>query len=223
MNSRYGVLVIVGTDHHPLNRLITWVNEWLSRHPEQVSDFFVQWGSATVRPACDGAQIVTTERLRTLLDDARMVICHGGGGSISDAWTAGVVPIVVPRLPQLGEHVDDHQIHFSAKLAELGRIRVAQSQAEFTGLLDESIGDIQANGLRRPRLGSPEAKVDETIARFATLVGELASRPRRRFPRLGGFRPSSSQSRTWAGSQAQVDNFSPGSISGGEHELARKP
>jgi UDP-N-acetylglucosamine transferase subunit ALG13 len=222
MNSRYEVVVIVGTDHHPFNRLITWVNEWLSRHQERVGDFFVQWGSATVRPICDGAEIITTDRLGTLLGDARVVICHGGGGSISDAWSAGLEPIVVPRLPQLGEHVDDHQVHFSFKLAELRRIRVAESQAEFSGLLDESIGDGQAKGLPQPRLGSPEAEVDATIARFATLIEELVSRPRSRFSMLGGFRPSSSRSRTRAGSQARVDSTSQGSISGGEQELARK-
>jgi UDP-N-acetylglucosamine transferase subunit ALG13 len=222
MNSRYGVVVTVGTDHHPFNRLITWVNEWLSRHPERAGDFFVQWGSATVRPLCDGAQLITTKRLGTLLDGANMVICHGGGGSISDAWTNGLEPIVVPRLPQLGEHVDDHQVHFSSKLAEIGRIRLVQSQAEFAGLLDESIGDGQYKGLRQFRLGSPEDDVDATVARFATLIEELVRRPRPRFPVLGGFRPSSSQSRARAGSQARVDNNSPGSVSGGEQELARE-
>ena len=91
-------------------------------------------------------QIVATDELQVLLGDARVVICHGGGGSIGDAWAAGLAPIVVPRMPQLGEHVDDHQIHFSAKLAELGRIRLAETRARLADLLNESIAEDRANG-----------------------------------------------------------------------------
>ena len=38
------ILVIVGTDHHPFDRLIGWTNEWLKQHPEKASGLFVQWG-----------------------------------------------------------------------------------------------------------------------------------------------------------------------------------
>jgi UDP-N-acetylglucosamine transferase subunit ALG13 len=222
MNARYEVLVIVGTDHHPFNRLITWVNEWLGQHPERSSGFFVQWGSATVRPVCAGAQIVATDELQLLLADARVVICHGGGGSIGDAWAAGLAPIVVPRMPQLGEHVDDHQIHFSAKLAELGRIRLAQSRVGLADLLNESIAEDRANGSQQPLLGSPHAAVEATVTSFRMLVEELVSRPRRRFPMLGGFRPSRPRSPHWIQPDVQVHESSPGPISGGEHELAPK-
>jgi UDP-N-acetylglucosamine transferase subunit ALG13 len=222
MNARYEVLVIVGTDHHPFNRLIDWVNEWLGQHPERSSDFFVQWGSATVRPVCDGAQIIAAGHLHGLLGEARVVICHGGGGSIADAWAVGLAPIVVPRVPQYGEHVDDHQLHFSAKLAELGRIRLAQSRATFGDLLNEAIDDVRANGSQRFSLGSPDDAVETTITSFRTLVEELVSRPRRRFPMLGGFRASCPRSPQWSESAVQVDENSPGPISGGEHGLAHK-
>jgi UDP-N-acetylglucosamine transferase subunit ALG13 len=222
MNSRYEVLVIVGTDHHPFNRLITWVNEWLGQHPERSSGFFVQWGSATVRPACDGAQIIAPDQLHSLLGGACVAICHGGGGSIADAWAAGLAPIVVPRMPQLGEHVDDHQLHFSARLAELGRIRLAQNRAAFADLLNESIADVPANGSRRPWLGSPDDAVETTITSFRALIEEMVSRPRRRFPMLGGFRPLWPRNPQRNESAVQVHEYSPGPISGGEHGPARK-
>ena len=215
----YRVLVIVGTDHHPFNRLITWVNDWLGQHPEQVSDFFVQWGSAAVRPVCAGAQILTTEQLSALLDEVSAVICHGGGGSISDAWGRGQAPIVVPRLPQLGEHVDDHQVHFGAKLAELGLIRLAPTQAAFFGFLDEATGDPRGDSPIRGRIGSLEAEVNATVARFAALVDELASRPRRRL--LGGFRPMRRVPRPEIGPAPQPLSLSQTPVSGGGHELRR--
>jgi UDP-N-acetylglucosamine transferase subunit ALG13 len=170
------VMVIVGTDHHPFDRLITWVNGWLDRHPDRVGEFFVQWGAAAVRPVCAGAQFLTSDQLSSVLEGAGAVVCHGGGGSISDAWARGIVPIVVPRRRRLGEHVDDHQIHFSAKLAELGYIRVAQTPAEFTSLLD-GLSRAPLPGDQRTRIGSQEADVQAVVARFGTLVDELVSRP----------------------------------------------
>ncbi|HBW18037.1 MAG TPA: glycosyl transferase family 28, partial [Actinobacteria bacterium] len=64
--------------------------------------------------------------LDQLLDGAELVICHGGPGTISGAWSRGLRPVVVPRLRRLGEVVDDHQVDFCAKLAELGRVQLAR-------------------------------------------------------------------------------------------------
>ncbi len=41
---------------------------------------------------------------------ADVVVTHAGVRSILLATNAGHVPIVVPRLKDLGEHVDDHQM-----------------------------------------------------------------------------------------------------------------
>jgi UDP-N-acetylglucosamine transferase subunit ALG13 len=173
------VLVIVGTDHHPFNRLITWVNNWLTYHPDDRARFFVQWGAASVRPECPGAQFVTTDELGSLLQGARVIVCHGGGGSISDAWDRGQLPIVVPRTPRLSEHVDDHQITFTQRLAELGRVRVARSETDFSHLLEEALGEAEGEGdiPRRP-MGSAVCDIEETIARFGVLVDELVQQRR---------------------------------------------
>jgi UDP-N-acetylglucosamine transferase subunit ALG13 len=47
-----------------------------------------------------------------LMGSARVVICHGGPGTITEALALGRLPIVVPRDPRFGEHVDDHQMRF---------------------------------------------------------------------------------------------------------------
>ena len=49
---------------------------------------------------------------------ARVVITHGGPASIMQALSHGKVPIVVPHQPQFGEHVDDHQVRFSRRVAD---------------------------------------------------------------------------------------------------------
>lgn len=173
------VVVVVGTDHHPFGRLIGWVNDWLGLHPEQATGFFVQSGTARVTPACPWSPFLDIDQLDVLLDQADVIVCHGGPASISNAWLRGQVPIVVPRLRRLGEHVDDHQLDFCLKVAELGRIRLAQTPAAFTGLLAEAARDV--SGFRRR---GAESIPDQAVARFGALVDELVSRPRRRLPQI---------------------------------------
>lgn len=173
------VVVTVGTDHHPFDRLVRWINDWLIAHPEQVPAFFVQSGFTSVVPACYGSRSVEAQRLDAMLDRADVIVCHGGPASIAAAWTRGLLPIVVPRLPQLGEHVDDHQVDFSVKLAELGRIWLAQTSAEFSSAMATATHDPACL-----RGGVPAADVGSAITRFGELIEELVGRPRRRPRRL---------------------------------------
>lgn len=179
------VVVTVGTDHHPFDRLISWINDWLGRHPEQAGSFFIQSGAASVKPASAGECFLDGGQLDLLLDGAELIICHGGPGTISDAWSRGLRPVVVPRLRRLGEVVDDHQVDFCAKLAELGRVQLAQSAAELAEILD---GFAAGHPPPSPQASSADAQA--AVARFAILVDELVSRPRRRllFSRAGRIR-----------------------------------
>jgi UDP-N-acetylglucosamine transferase subunit ALG13 len=169
------VLVLVGTDHHPFDRLVGWVRDWLRKHPEQAGDFFVQAGTTSVRPTCASSPFLDIDQLEVRLDLAELIVCHGGPESIANAWARGQVPIVVPRLRRFGEHVDDHQLDFCVKIAEQGRIRLAQTHAVFAGLMQEASSDIG-----KFRGGAKESNADEVVARFEALVDELVSRPRRK-------------------------------------------
>ena len=181
--ARPRIVVTVGTDHHPFDRLIGWTNDWLREHPEHVPAVFVQSGAASVIPACPASRVVEAGHLSALLDSADVIVCHGGPVSMAEAWARGRLPIVVPRRPELGEQVDDHQVDFCRKVAELGRIRLAQTPAEFAGVLDEAARDP-----RRFRADLPHADVDAAVARFADLVDDLVSRSRRRWPLIGRSR-----------------------------------
>jgi UDP-N-acetylglucosamine transferase subunit ALG13 len=171
------IVVLVGTDHHPFDRLISWVNDWLGLHPAAIGSCFVQSGRAAVAPLCAGSEFLEISELDRLVDGADVIVCHGGPASIADAWRRGQIPIVVPRLPRLGEHVDDHQVDFCRIVADLGRIRLAQEPVVFARLLDEAMADV--SGFRA--IG-PEPDVDAAVARFGELVDELISGPRRRLP-----------------------------------------
>lgn len=113
--------------------------------------------------------------LQAALRRSAVIVCQGGPGSIMDARGVGKVPIVVPRRPELGEHIDDHQVRFSRRLDEAGLIRTAATEQDFRLLLTAA--------LDRPEAFVATAGVSElpdTVRRFGTLVDELMVRPPRR-------------------------------------------
>ena len=134
------VVALAGTDHHPFDRLVTWVDAAAVRHPDV--RFVVQHGSTTRPPVSprDTSSSPTTASSPCSRRPS-VVVCHGGPGTIMDAREAGHVPLCVPRDPRLGEHVDGHQQRFAAMVGEAGVVRaVAVARGLPSTELDAALG-----------------------------------------------------------------------------------
>jgi UDP-N-acetylglucosamine transferase subunit ALG13 len=158
------VFVSVGTDHHPFDRLVGWVDAWL---PDDVR-CVVQYGTSAPPRRAEGVAYLAHGELAALLEEAVAVVCHGGPTTITESRRHGRRPIVVPRSPRLGEHVDEHQERFCARMAVKGLISAAEDEQELRGLLDRA--------LRTPEqfvVDSRGSDVAESVARFGRLVDDL--------------------------------------------------
>ena len=99
-------------------------------------ELVVQHGISPVRPR--GARCVdflAYDELVALVRSARVVVTHGGVGSVLTALANGKRPVVVPRSAGLGEAIDDHQLEFVRKLAATGVIDLVEDPAELGGRL----------------------------------------------------------------------------------------
>lgn len=124
------VVCSVGTDHHPFNRLVGWLDEWSAQNP--LTEVVIQYGTADKPKFAFGEELIPHENLLQLFSRAALVVCHGGPSTVMDVRMAGKLPVVVPRDPTHGEHVDGHQISFGRHIAahELGET-VADKEALF--------------------------------------------------------------------------------------------
>ena len=161
------VFLTVGTDHHPFDRLVRWVDAWASERDVRV---VAQFGTATPPQHVDGAEMLRADELGRLMGRSVAVVCHGGPGTIAAARDAGTIPIVVPRRPDLGEHVDDHQMRFVARLAESGAVHAPATEAELRELLDRALADPLA--FARDDAGDG-AVADASVRRFGRLVDDV--------------------------------------------------
>ena len=165
------VLATVGTDHHPFDRLVDWVDAWAERRADRVR-VVLQYGRSRRPTAAEGRAFLAPDELAELIERAVAVVTHGGPGSIVDATSAGWVPIVVPRRAGLGEHVDDHQLRFVDRLVRAGAIRRPAGREELWALLDRALED--PSSLRRAPSATDGIEVAE---RFGNLVERLVRRP----------------------------------------------
>ncbi len=177
-----GLLVTVGTDHHPFDRLVRWVDAWLAAHPGRLPCLMQTGTSAPPTGAAAWQAYLAFDALQAAMAQAAAVVCHGGPGTILGARQAGAVPIVVPRQHRLGEHVDDHQVAFSRRLAaEGGGIHLAETEGQLAELLERV--RIHPAAFRSEGV-APE--LTATVRRFGELVDSLVAgvgeshRPRNR-------------------------------------------
>jgi UDP-N-acetylglucosamine transferase subunit ALG13 len=171
------LLVTVGTDHHPFDRLVRWVDAWLAGGPRELR-CLMQTGTSTppTGPA-EWQAYLEFDALQAAMRDAAAVVCHGGPGTILGARHMGAVPIVVPRQHRLGEHVDDHQVTFSRRLAaEGGEVHLAETEADLHRLLDRVTAEPAGF-----RAGQEDRATTAAVREFGRLVdGLVGGRPRQR-------------------------------------------
>ncbi|MEU0238823.1 glycosyltransferase [Nocardiopsis sp. NPDC006198] len=157
------VVVSIGTDHHAFDRLVRWTDDYARRHRDL--SILVQHGHSTAPEVAAGTPFLPGDELGARMREAQVVVTHGGPGTIVQARRAGHLPVVVARDPELGEHVDDHQLLFVRRLEQAGRVRACSSPQQLSALIDEALASPEAFRVRPSADGGPE--------RAALRAGEL--------------------------------------------------
>jgi UDP-N-acetylglucosamine--N-acetylmuramyl-(pentapeptide) pyrophosphoryl-undecaprenol N-acetylglucosamine transferase len=115
-----GTFVTVGSHDAPFERLLRAVEEAAARGilPRPVRAQ-VGVGSSS-SPDLETVDFLSPPEFRAAVDGARVVVTHGGAGAIATVLRSGGRPLVMARRRDRGEHVDDHQLELTEKLAALG-------------------------------------------------------------------------------------------------------
>lgn len=150
------IFVTVGTHEQPFNRLIECVDN-LKRDGIITEDVIMQIGYSTYEPQfCTWRKLYPYQEMLRLVEQARIVITHGGPSSFIMPLQIGKIPIVVPRRHEFNEHVNDHQVAFAKAVAErMGTIIVVDDTKKLEEILldyDQIItskeNNINSNNLR---------------------------------------------------------------------------
>lgn len=155
------ILILTGTDDHPFDRLVD------AGVPLAAAGRVVQVQRGASRrptPGCAAVDLAPPATIATWLAAADIVICHGGPSTIREAWAAGHRPIVVPRDPARGEHVDAHQRDYAATLGD--RAHVLEDLRRLPDL-------VASLGSTRAEVGVDAGRVARQAAHLARVVRDL--------------------------------------------------
>jgi UDP-N-acetylglucosamine transferase subunit ALG13 len=112
------ILVTLGTQIQPFIRLLDKVEE--SSLDEEI---IVQAGHTPYESSkMDVRSFIDMADMEALIEKARLIITHGGTGSIIGGLKKGKVVIACARLQKHGEHLDDHQLEIVSTLSKNGYI-----------------------------------------------------------------------------------------------------
>lgn len=181
MNRPPLVLVSVGTDFHKFDRLIGWIDRWVDKTGPGRVRCLVQYGKSAAPVHAEGRDFLDHAELQTAMAEAVAIVSHGGPATITEARRTGHLPLVVPRDPTLGEHVDGHQQRFVRRLAEEGLVVAPQTEDELHRHLDAALA--APDDYRLPtahEMAAKGAPLPDAVLRTGQLIDALVSRSRRR-------------------------------------------
>ena len=113
------IFVTVGTHEQPFDRLIKCIDR-LAEEKIVKDEFIVQTGFGIYLPKfCEYKHFFPYSDMMKFIDDARIVITHGGPSSFMPVIERNKIPIVVPRRKRFKEHINDHQIDFVERFSEI--------------------------------------------------------------------------------------------------------
>ncbi|WP_407854981.1 glycosyltransferase [Enterococcus hailinensis] len=110
------IFVTVGTHEQQFDRLISEVDK-LVNEGLITEEVVIQTGYCTYVPKyCKYQKFFSYTEMEKFIQSANIVICHGGPSTFMSVVNSGKVPIVVPRLVEFNEHVNNHQLDFAYKV-----------------------------------------------------------------------------------------------------------
>lgn len=168
--ARLRLLVAVGTDKHPFDRLVGWLDEWRSGADVALT---VQHGHTPAAGVPGAVPFLGHDALQAAMGEADLVVCHGGPATILEARRHGRLPIVVPRDPARGEHVDDHQQLFARRLGAAGMVALAETREELFAALAAGLADPSRFAVAADQ-GAAEAR-RAAVQRVGRIVEELVA------------------------------------------------
>lgn len=117
------IFVTVGTHEQQFDRLVKKMDELALEIEEEI---VIQKGYSLYK--CKNIfqeyEMLTFQEMNSFVDSSEVIVTHGGPGSIFLPLSLGKKPIVVPRLKEFGEHVDNHQKDFAIRLKKEDKIDI---------------------------------------------------------------------------------------------------
>jgi UDP-N-acetylglucosamine transferase subunit ALG13 len=134
------IFVTIGNAIRPFPRLLNAIDHLAARGTWNGERILLQTGYSNSFSThhCESIPFLPMDTFRSTLEEADVIVSHGGCGTLLNAVRLGKKPVVMPRLKRYGEHVNDHQLQLVAALASEGKIVPAYDSSDLEHAITEA-------------------------------------------------------------------------------------
>lgn len=113
------ILVFLGTQDKPFDRLLNKIDELIDK--KIIKDKVIAQVGITKYKGnnIEVFDFKDKNEINDLINEADLIITHGGVGTITDCIKQNKKVIVVPRLKKYDEHTNDHQVEITKEFDKL--------------------------------------------------------------------------------------------------------
>lgn len=159
------IFVTLGTQRFQFDRLLKKLDELIEENYLKKEDLLVQCVYSEYKPKnFEIFSMKPQKDIEQIMKNSDLIITHSGTGSIITALSLSKKVIVVPRLKQYGEHVDNHQVELATVFKEKTNIIVVTDMDKLKDAIEESkihkFGEWKSDNKRLL------TSIDEDIASF---------------------------------------------------------
>lgn len=131
------IFITVGSQKFQFNRLLKEVDNLIEKKVIS-EEVFAQIGYSDYIPKnYKFKKFLDKDEFNNFIDSSRIIITHGGTGSIISALKKSKKVIAIPRLSKYGEHVDDHQIQIVSQFEKIGFLKGISDISELSVAISE--------------------------------------------------------------------------------------
>lgn len=125
------ILVTLGTQDKQFIRLLKVIDNAI-RRSEIKDEVIAQIGHTVYKTSrFKTYKFMSEKRLNELIEEADLIVSHGGIGNLTTALSAKKKIFVMPRLKMYNEHVNDHQEQVVEEFKKLGYVKRIDSYDDF--------------------------------------------------------------------------------------------
>lgn len=163
------IFVTVGTHEQQFNRLIKQI-DLIAKNDLIDEKIIIQKGYTEYIPKyCEYNDFYSYNEMNKLMDNANIIITHGGPATFMNVLVKGKKPIVVPRRVEFNEHINNHQVDFLKKY--LTKYQNVIPVFNIESLLDEII-KLRTEG----NYSEKKNENKKFIEQFNTIVSKLVEK-----------------------------------------------
>lgn len=132
------LFVPLGTQKFQFNRLIEELNHLVENGRYKPEEIVMQSSIYEIEPKFTHYELIPTSQFDELIDKAELVITHSGVNSIITCMKRTKPLVIVPRLKQYGEHVDNHQVEIAQLMKQKFGVVVVEDMSKLEEAIEEA-------------------------------------------------------------------------------------